>query len=94
MSSLEKCLFRSSAQLGCLFFVVVVELHELFMYFGDEALVCCIIGKDFYPFHELSFHFLNGFLCCAKAFKFDQVPLVYLCLYCHYSRRRINKMYL
>ena len=32
MSSLEKCLFRSSAQcLGCF----SVELYELFEYFGD-----------------------------------------------------------
>ena len=36
MSSLEKCLLRSSADssMGCLVFFAV-ELYELFIYFGD-----------------------------------------------------------
>ena len=50
-------------QLCCLF-VFVVELHELFVYIGDWALVYCIIGNDFLPFCGLSF-FFSGFLCCA-----------------------------
>ena len=57
MSSLEKCLFRSSAHI--LIFVVVVvdiKLHEIFVYFGDESLVDCLC-KDFLPFSGLSFHF-------------------------------------
>ena len=33
------------------------------------------------------FHLAYSFLCCAKAFKFNQVPLVYFCFYFHYSRR-------
>ena len=35
MSSLEKCLFRSSAHLSFFVVVVVIELYELFVYFGN-----------------------------------------------------------
>ena len=27
------------------------------------------------------FSFFDGFLCCAKAFKFDEVPFIYFCFY-------------
>ena len=37
--------------------------------------------------HSEGSHFAYSFLCCAKAFKFNQVPLVYFCFYFHYSRR-------
>ena len=33
------------------------------------------------------FYLAYSFLCCTKAFKFNQVPLVYFCFYYHYSRR-------
>ena len=36
MSSLKKCLFRSSAQFLIVFFsLLYIELHELFVCFGD-----------------------------------------------------------
>ena len=35
MSSLEKWLFRSSAQFWTEFFFFVTELYELFVYFGN-----------------------------------------------------------
>ena len=63
----------------CQFFnwVIVVELYELHVYFGDEALVNHIICKHFLLFHRLPFHFVFGFLCCAKALKFNSISLLF-----------------
>ena len=49
----------------------LVELNELFSYFGDLSFTGHIICKYFLPFSKLSFHLIDGFLCCDKAFKFD-----------------------
>ena len=70
MSSLKKSLFRSSEHfcLGCFF---DIELYELFLYFWILTLVGCIVCKCFLPLRRLSFCFVDGFLCCAKACKFD-----------------------
>ena len=40
-------------------YFVVVELHELFMYFGNLFLVGCIVNKYFLPFCRLCFHFVS-----------------------------------
>ena len=85
MSSLEKRSIKESA-----YFLIRVffdfEPPMLFVKFGDESLVSCIVCKYFLSFCGLSSLF-NGFLCYAKAFKVNQIPLVYFCFYFHYSRR-------
>ena len=45
------------------------------------SLISHIIYQYFLPFSRLSFSFTDGFLCWAKAFKSDWVPLVYFCFY-------------
>jgi len=39
------------------------------------------------PVRILFFHLAYSLLCCAKTFKFNQVPLVYFCFYFHDSSR-------
>ena len=53
-------LIRSSANLSVGFFggFLVIELHESFIYFGDQALVGCIICKNFSPILWVVFMFL------------------------------------
>ena len=53
---------------------------------GQGGLVCC----DSWGRIELDttewLNWTDSFLCCAKAFKFNQVPLVYFCFYFHCSK--------
>ena len=88
MSSLKKCLFRSFSH-----FLIV--LFFFFWYWVVWA--ACIFWKLilcqlfhlllFLPSWGLSFHLAYSFLCCTKAFKFNQVPFVYFCFYFHFCRR-------
>ena len=43
----------------------------------------------FFQFWELSFHLAYSFFCGGRAFKYNQVPLVYFCFYFHYSKKSI-----
>ena len=69
ISSLEKCLFRFSAHFSLGLFVR--ELYELFVYFGNKALVGHIICKYFLPFCRLSFLFCLWFPLLCKSCTFN-----------------------
>ena len=71
----EKCLFACSAYFLIYFFLLlnfVISAHVL--YFNSLS---NIIGKYFLSFHHLPFHFVNGFLHCAEASKFNAITVVY-----------------
>ena len=52
-----------------------VELYEFFIYFGDQTLVQCVIGKYVFPYSQFPLHFADVFSSLAEAFLFDVVPL-------------------
>ena len=65
MSFLEKFLFRSSAHVLIIlffFFFLNIELYDLSVYFENEPLVSCIIGKCFLPSRGLSVRLVYDFL--------------------------------
>ena len=87
MSSLEKCLFKSFSHslMGCLFFWYWVVLIACIFW---KLILCHLFHLLlFFPFWGLCFHLVHSFLCCAKAFKFNQIPLVYFCFDFHDSRK-------
>ena len=86
ISSLEKCLFRSFPQflIGSFIFLELSFWICLCIFEINCQLLHVLL---FSPILSVVFHLAYSFLCCAKAFKFNQIPLVYFCFYFHYSRR-------
>ena len=67
--------------LGC--FHALAIINSAAVNNGIHVSVSILVSSGYMPRSGIAY----GFLCCAKAFKFNQAPLVYFCIYFQYSRR-------
>ena len=72
MSSLEKCLFRSFAH----FLIEFFFWSSSYVFLKIKPLLVASLANIFS--HSVCYYFVYGFLCFAKAYKFDQVPFIYI----------------
>ena len=79
MSSLEKYLFRSSAHFLITLFVFWYWAVWGIYIFGILTPNQSYHLQIFFPIQLAAFLFSRWFLCCAKAFKSNEVPFVYFC---------------
>ena len=71
ISSLEKCLFRSSPTFWLDFFVCLFVCMSFLYILEIYHLLVASFANIFSQYIGCFFSFVYGFLCCAKAFKFD-----------------------
>ena len=71
LSSLQKCLFRSSHFYPDRFFGGIYTCMSYLYTLDTNLLFIISICRYFFQFKRLSFYFADGFLCCAKDIKFN-----------------------
>ena len=80
MSCLEKYLPRSFIYFLIWLFVssILSFVNTLYILEINPFFITCIFCKHFLRCSRLTFHFVDGFLCCVNAFWFDVIPFVFL----------------